>query len=83
MEALALLYTLVKPFLGELLIGLGALATMFVVFLKGKNAGKKAEQDKQLKASYENEQKRNTIEDRVSGASSSERERLHNKWYRD
>lgn len=80
---LDIIYGLVKPFLGELLVGLGALLAIAMAFFKGKNDGKKQEQDRQMRANYENERLRNNIEDRVRNAADDYTQRLRNKWYRD
>lgn len=80
---LDIIYGLIKPFLGELLVGLGALLAIAMAFFKGKNDGKKQEQDKQMRANYENERLRNNIEDRVRNAADDYTQCLRNKWYRD
>ena len=78
-----LIWKLLEPFLGYIVAAAGGAFTLLMVWLKAKNAGRQEERNKQMKESYENERKRNTIEDRVRNASPDERDGMHEPWYRD
>jgi hypothetical protein len=77
-----IILALLQPFIGPLIMGLGAILAIGLAFLKGKSAGKQDEQNKQARASYENERKRENLEDSVRNSSNAERDRLYNIWSR-
>lgn len=77
-----LLILFIKPFLLELIAGLGVAFTVFFALMKGRSEGRAQERQRQLEASIRNEQDRKALEDQHGRLGDDELNRLQDPWTR-
>lgn len=75
--------SLLEPFLNYIALAVGAIIGLTAFWAKAKSSGRKAERNEQLKESYENERKRQDLEDRYRNASPDDASDMRESWFRD